>query len=138
MLGDKGINGIIRACEERKNVYVNNGDVVHKIYRIRYVNKFLIKKQVKENKAENEPNNAPQHMVRSGEGEFDMKKHCLSCGGKEDTMLYLLQAVKRREFQTLVMETCKKRKDKMVCNCACATVVSSFYIEFYAFIRINR
>ena len=51
VLGDKGINGIIRAREERKdNVYVNNGDVVHKICRIGYVNKFLVKKHVKETK----------------------------------------------------------------------------------------
>ena len=75
VLGDKGINAIIRAHEERKdNAYVNNGDVVHKICRIRYVNKFLIKKHMNENKAENEPNNEPQHKIRSGEEGFDMKK----------------------------------------------------------------
>ena len=117
MLGDKGINAIIRAHEERKdNAYVNNGDVVHKICGIRYVNKFLIKKHVKENKAENEPNNELQHKLRSGEEKFDKKKHCLFCGvtakyeGRKRG--YNVIPVKRREFRTSVMEAFKKRKDK--------------------------
>ena len=113
-LGEKGCQGIQRACKERKEeqLHVKPGHKVHTKCRSMYTNSRRIasakRKATESTKADD------VIVLRSRRPQFDYKSHCLFCGypdiydGRKKGHLIPVRTV---DFSETIRDICRERKD---------------------------
>ena len=109
ILTQKGVDGILKACDEREdNLSVIVGQSVHTLCRARYINPktvLLQKKRRNENKDED-----GEHSLRS-DSSFSYKDNCILCGcpdiydGKKQD--YKLIPVRTMDFGDKLLQACE-------------------------------